>query len=155
MVLAKPEGKIQFADPAARRWLKLFFGRPTRPGLLPRKVCRWLAKHINSRDATSLLGEKSDALLYLKRQHSYTDDSMVLLLELIKGKREEGARRHHLLTGREREVLFWVTRGKSNGEIGAILGIARATVGKHLERIYPKLGVENRTAAATSFETEK
>ena len=28
-----------------------------------------------------------------------------------------------------------------------------ATVGKHLERIYPKLGVENRTAAA-SFATE-
>ena len=52
-------------------------------------------------------------------------------------------------TPREREVLFWVRRGKSNAEVGAILGITTATVGKHLERIYPKLGVENRTAASS------
>ena len=56
--------------------------------------------------------------------------------------------RNRLLTLREREVLHWLARGKSNGEIAAILGISSATVGKHLEHIYPKLGVENRTAAA-------
>jgi DNA-binding CsgD family transcriptional regulator len=50
-------------------------------------------------------------------------------------------------------VLRWLARGKSNPEIGVILGITTATVGKHLERIYPKLGVENRTAAA-SFAAE-
>jgi DNA-binding CsgD family transcriptional regulator len=55
------------------------------------------------------------------------------------------------LTSREREVLNWLARGKSNAEIGMILGIRPATVGKHLERIYPKLGVENRTAAASFF----
>ena len=61
--------------------------------------------------------------------------------------------RDRLLTLREREVLRWLARGKSNAEIGAILGISAATVGKHLEHIYPKLGVENRTAAA-SFASE-
>jgi DNA-binding CsgD family transcriptional regulator len=61
--------------------------------------------------------------------------------------------RNHSLTLREREVLAWLARGKSNAEIGAILGISSATVGKHLEHIYPKLGVENRTAAA-SFVAE-
>ena len=61
--------------------------------------------------------------------------------------------RNRLLTLREREVLAWLARGKSNAEIGAILGISSATVGKHLEHIYPKLGVENRTAAA-SFASE-
>jgi len=45
--------------------------------------------------------------------------------------------------------LFWLSCGKSNAEIGVILGIKSATVGKHLEHIYPKLGVENRTAAAS------
>ena len=50
-------------------------------------------------------------------------------------------------------MLHWLARGKSNAEIGAILGISAATVGKHLEHIYPKLGVENRTAAA-SFATD-
>ena len=50
-------------------------------------------------------------------------------------------------------VLRWLARGKSNAEIAATLGISSATVGKHLEHIYPKLGVENRTAAA-SFASE-
>jgi hypothetical protein len=44
-------------------------------------------------------------------------------------------------------------RCQSNAGISVILGITTATVGKHLERIYPKLGVENRIAAA-SFATE-
>jgi DNA-binding CsgD family transcriptional regulator len=43
--------------------------------------------------------------------------------------------------------LGWVAQGKTNPEIGLILGISRRTVQKHLERIYIKLGVENRTAA--------
>lgn len=52
------------------------------------------------------------------------------------------------LTPREADVLFWVVRGKTNGEIGEILSRSPRTVGKHLERIYEKLGVETRTAAA-------
>ena len=52
------------------------------------------------------------------------------------------------LTPRETEVLFWVARGKTNEETGSILAASSRTVAKHLERIYQKLGVENRTAAA-------
>jgi len=52
------------------------------------------------------------------------------------------------LTPRETEVLAWVAQGKSNGVIGTILGISPRTVQKHLERAFPKLGVESRTAAA-------
>lgn len=52
------------------------------------------------------------------------------------------------LTPREAEVLAWVAQGKSNGVIGAILGISPRTVQKHLERTFSKLGVESRTAAA-------
>ncbi len=48
---------------------------------------------------------------------------------------------------REAEVLFWLVEGKSNGDIAIILGVAEATVKKHLEHIFEKLGVENRTAA--------
>ncbi|HAF15740.1 MAG TPA: hypothetical protein DCK99_19015 [Blastocatellia bacterium] len=97
--------------------------------------------------ASSFVAKEQNARLYLKREKSYTHQSTIVLLELIKGKGEEWSRRHRHLTPREREVLFWVGRGKSNAEIAAILGIKAATVGKHLERIYPKLGVENRTAA--------
>jgi DNA-binding CsgD family transcriptional regulator len=52
------------------------------------------------------------------------------------------------LTPREAEVLMWVARGKTSGEIATILGTKPATVSKHLDHIYQKLGVENRTAAA-------
>jgi len=57
--------------------------------------------------------------------------------------------REFQLTEREAEVLAWVTRGKSNREISEILIISPRTVNKHLERIFTKLGVENRTAATS------
>jgi DNA-binding NarL/FixJ family response regulator len=52
------------------------------------------------------------------------------------------------LTAREAEVLLWIAQGKSNRDIGAILACSPRTVNKHLEQIYQKLQVENRTAAA-------
>lgn len=52
------------------------------------------------------------------------------------------------LTEREVEVLSWVACGKTNRDIGDILGLSPRTVNKHLEHVYVKLGVETRTAAA-------
>jgi DNA-binding CsgD family transcriptional regulator len=52
------------------------------------------------------------------------------------------------LTPREREVLRWVAAGKTNRDVADILGASPRTVAKHLERVYVKLGVESRTAAA-------
>ena len=51
------------------------------------------------------------------------------------------------LTAREREIIRWVALGKTNAQIGAILDASPRTIGKHLENIYAKLGVETRTAA--------
>ena len=51
-------------------------------------------------------------------------------------------------TAREGEVLSWLSKGKTNRDIAQILGLSPRTVDKHLEQIYSKLGVENRTAAA-------
>src|SRR5262245_61546935 len=54
------------------------------------------------------------------------------------------------LTRRESQVLFWLYQGKTNAEIGSILGIAERTAETHALRLYPKMGVENRyTAIAT------
>jgi DNA-binding CsgD family transcriptional regulator len=52
------------------------------------------------------------------------------------------------LTPREAEVLFWISQGKSNHDIGVILGAKIGTICKHVEHIFGKLNVENRTAAA-------
>lgn len=53
------------------------------------------------------------------------------------------------LTAREIEVLLWVAQGKTNRDVGDILGLSPRTVNKHLEHVFVKLGVETRTAAAT------
>jgi DNA-binding response OmpR family regulator/DNA-binding CsgD family transcriptional regulator len=52
------------------------------------------------------------------------------------------------ISSRESEVLLWVSRGKSNREIGEILTISPRTVDKHIAQIFAKLGVANRASAA-------
>jgi DNA-binding response OmpR family regulator/DNA-binding CsgD family transcriptional regulator len=52
------------------------------------------------------------------------------------------------LTPREAEALYWIAKGKTNRDIGEIVGASPATVKKHLEHVYEKLGVETRNAAA-------
>jgi DNA-binding CsgD family transcriptional regulator len=52
------------------------------------------------------------------------------------------------LTRREAEVLFWISQGKSNHDIGVILGAKTGTICKHVGHILSKLNVENRTSAA-------
>ncbi|MGR9116870.1 MAG: response regulator [Gammaproteobacteria bacterium] len=51
------------------------------------------------------------------------------------------------LTAREAEILMWISRGKTNKEVGLILETSPRTVNKHLEHIFEKLGVPTRTAA--------
>lgn len=52
------------------------------------------------------------------------------------------------LTQREAEVLYWLTLGKTNRDISAILSLSARTVNKHLEQVFQKMGVDNRTSAA-------
>lgn len=52
------------------------------------------------------------------------------------------------LTAREREVLNWVSKGKSNSVIADIMGISNHTVDAYLRRIYLKLGVSDRISAS-------
>ena len=60
------------------------------------------------------------------------------------------------LTPRETEVLFWISRGKSNHDIGVILGAKTGTICKHVGHILSKLNVENRTSAAVvALETRR
>lgn len=52
------------------------------------------------------------------------------------------------LTRREAEVLLWLSRGKTNRDIADILSLSARTVNKHLEQVFHKMGVDNRTSAA-------
>lgn len=73
------------------------------------------------------------------------------LLRIVKTKQEKhpsDLQQALPVTKRESEVLYWVSYGKTSWEISQILTMSPRTVNKHLEQIYKKLGVENRTSAA-------
>lgn len=57
------------------------------------------------------------------------------------------------LSKREKEVLYWVTLGKTNWEIGMILNISLYTVKNHIKNILMKLDATNRTHAAQRATT--
>ncbi len=90
------------------------------------------------------------------------DDRQVRILELLTPHfvqlyRRAAARRGspaevHGLTAREHEIMALVRDGKTNKEIAQILWLSPKTVGKHLENVFEKLDVTNRTAAARVFE---
>jgi len=56
------------------------------------------------------------------------------------------------LSSRELEILQWVRQGKTNVEIGMILGISGFTVKNHLKRIFDKFNVSNRAQAVGKLE---
>ena len=60
---------------------------------------------------------------------------------------------NHGLSGREIEILHWVRMGKTNAEIGSILGISIYTVKNHLRHIFKKLDVYNRTQAVSKIRS--
>ena len=59
------------------------------------------------------------------------------------------------LTAREHEVLCLMSTGLTNRQVAGRLHLSEATVRKHLEHIYPKLGVDNRVAAARLVAPEQ
>ncbi len=58
------------------------------------------------------------------------------------------------LSKRETEVLFWISIGKTNWEIGKILDISMYTVKNHVKKILKKMEVNNRTQAANQAITQ-
>jgi DNA-binding CsgD family transcriptional regulator len=132
LVFLGPRGEIEFMSPPARRLLRDFF--PATPvGLLPAELATWLEED----DSRPLVRRRGDRRLVVER----TVDSLILEERVAEVP----------LTTREREVLAWVARGKTNAEIAELLWLAPSTVRKHLENVYAKLGVSSRTAAVARF----
>ena len=73
---------------------------------------------------------------------------LIVMREAVDAALMDGLIHGFKLTMREAEVLYWVVKGKTNADIGDILGSSPRTVQKHLEHVFEKLGVETRTAAA-------
>lgn len=111
------------------------------------QIANWLAKKPELGQSFTLADIAYPLSVKLVGHQNDQDE----LLKLIDGERQSNAsilKNSLKLTDRESEVLHWITNGKSNREIAEILSMSPRTVNKHLEQIFPKLGVENRTAAA-------
>ncbi|MBX5089364.1 helix-turn-helix domain-containing protein [Rhizobium lentis] len=50
------------------------------------------------------------------------------------------------ITPREKEILIWLSDGKTAADIGAFIGCTRATVETHKQRVMNKLGAANVTS---------
>jgi DNA-binding CsgD family transcriptional regulator len=145
LLVVSPGGRIQYATARAARWLKDFSVSPS--DRLPRALAGWLDEVVSSSRPSRFILDRAGTQLCL--QIIYREPKSVCLLLEQRAKSVALRNGHGLLTQRQIEVLSWVARGKTNAEIARILSLKTGTIGKYLERIFPKLGVENRTAAAS------
>lgn len=160
VVLLRPDGGIRLASAVARRLIQDYFGLAgTKTGQLPDEIARWVhskEQHLSRHDAVAAPGDplvvaRDDRRLVICLVLGADRAVLVLREELLDLQPE--VLKPLRLSHREAEVLAWVAKGKTDAEVAVIVGIRPRTVGKHLERIYQKLGVENRTAAAArAFE---
>ncbi|MEX2355481.1 MAG: response regulator transcription factor [Thermaerobacterales bacterium] len=96
--------------------------------------------------------ELMDAVRRVSRGESLLDPAVTnRVLQRIRGGDSErtGAELLGRLTDRERKVLELVAEGKTNRQIGEVLHLSEKTVKHYVTNILNKLGVDNRTAAAT------
>jgi DNA-binding response OmpR family regulator len=149
------DGKLMWQTPLARELLLAYYG--TSAPEAPRPVVDWLRRHLKEAQQqiepprlTAELGARR--LTFRLHQQIGTEDEagdwLIVMREVSDTAVIEAMSLSFKLTAREAEVLYWVVKGKINRDIADILGASPATVKKHLERVFAKLGVETRTAAA-------
>jgi DNA-binding CsgD family transcriptional regulator len=148
LLVVSPDGRIHFATAQAHLWMKDFFAGAGSRDRLPKQLTSWLREGIAEGHASRFIADQSGRRL-LVHLLCLEAGSVCLLLEQNSGISTTLGAVSCALTRRQIEVLTWVARGKTNAEIARILDLKPKTIGKYLERIYPKLGVENRTAAAS------
>ena len=153
LVILTTEGQVQFVTPQAIAWLETYFSKPICSFNLPDHLWAWvkhqvtcLTKNLDLPKACLPLQIEQAGKQLVIRFVVEPGDQYLLLLEeqtlsVLNSLELLG------LSQRETEILFWVMQGNDNKAIAAQLNVAKSTVGKHLESIYRKLGVQSRTEA--------
>jgi DNA-binding NarL/FixJ family response regulator len=141
--------------PLARRLMHDYFGAG--PAQIPEALLAWLqtesSPEAGGREPRPMQLQRevegvARQLVFTLQQRTGDGDLLVVMREVSDTAAVDAIVQAFKLTLREAEVLYWVVKGKTNRDIGDILGSSPATVKKHLERVYVKLGAETRTAAA-------
>ncbi|HMM85307.1 MAG: response regulator transcription factor [Gammaproteobacteria bacterium] len=157
MVVRERDGRRVWQTALARRLMDEYFGQGDATHLPP-EVIAWVAREslrrrAGAEPATLTVARGARRLTYALHEVGEEfggDGEWLLVLREADDAAMIGAMTLAFkLTAREAEVLYWVVRGKTNRDIGDILGCSAATVKKHLEHVFAKLGVETRTAAAS------
>jgi DNA-binding NarL/FixJ family response regulator len=138
------DGRIVWQTPLARQWMQRWFGADGDG--TPAQLAAWLATGA-TQPLTVIRG--AARLIFTAADTRSPEQWMIVLREESDTARVQALMALFRLTQRESEVLHWVIQGKTNRDIGDILGMSPRTVNKHLEHVFEKLGVETRTAAAT------
>jgi DNA-binding CsgD family transcriptional regulator len=144
------------ASGPALGWLAEIARRSASPApgsSLPVPVLQWLRAQVSEaavcgqdRRSASLIDESSGARLVLHCLPRSCPSGCTLLIEGAEPSNRALAFTSRL-TPRQTEILGWIAAGKTDECIAELLGVSRRTVGKHLQNMYRRLGVGNRTGA--------
>ncbi|MEI7466041.1 MAG: response regulator transcription factor [Burkholderiales bacterium] len=152
LVVRAADGKVVWKTPLARDLLVQHFDG----GELDAAVLAWVRDELVRREVAGAapgepltLARQNRRLILALHEQTGDDEWLIVMRESSDQAVIDALGAAFKLTTREAEVLYWLAKGKTNRDIGDILGSSPATVKKHLERVYVKLGVETRTAAAS------
>ena len=149
VLLVDAHQRMAWRSPKAQRWLSLFFANDGDSTCIA-----WL-NSAGLADPDVLTRKLDEATLTARRLGSVGLGEVMWLLSLQAAGSQQASRLSAAsLTPRETEVLSWIAKGKTNRDVGEILGMSPRTVNKHLEHVFEKLGVETRAAAAALASRE-
>ncbi|QND47989.1 response regulator transcription factor [Rhizobium lusitanum] len=152
LLAVKGDGAIHWSTPQATRLINAATGSDDGLELVVKHIAAFMAERARlgpARDNLVTISNGGQAALQFTFLGAIGADEYLFRLTATNQRADDSVLRQHFsLTQRESEVLLWIAKGKSNRDIGEILGLSARTVNKHLEQIYVKLGVENRASAA-------
>lgn len=149
VLLVDARQRPAWQSPQARRWLQEVF-----PATNAEPDLAWLGGDEPAPPALRTVNAGGRTLTALRLGPVGMGEVMWLLSLRQSDSRAPSRLASAALTAREAEVLSWIAKGKTNRDVGDILGLSPRTVNKHLEHVFEKLGVETRAAAAALASRE-
>lgn len=142
------QGNILWSTPGAKQLLDQYeMKRRDASQQCKEQLCSWLPNGMTGYDLALAMEREVLTVRYFKQAR---DNEYLLKIESPNVDIDPAVLEKALqITYREAEVLLWIAHGKTNREIADILDVSPRTVNKHLEQMYPKIGADNRTAAAS------